>query len=265
MRTGLVLTLLFLSTWAAKTQDVDQAEGAHRLHSYRKKFLNFLLQHFLSTDGNTIILFMACLMNNNYACNKYYQVVQLWHCACGHGNLWRGDHALQHAVLSVACWFTGQCVPYSSAIDMLKFNVWDCTCVVGRLLYDSYSMHCVLNFIASSPGSIAKTHAASRLITCKRNYWKAGKGQLRDEAKPSNNNYYNICACMQKMCIKRPWRMLIIRSCSTIMIFLLSVTLILTALVMVLTPHLVLTAVLSLQIFFRKGQYLLGWYAVVGK
>ena len=52
MFTGLVMTLLFLSSLAAKTlQDVEQAEGAHRIHSYWKKFINLLLQHFLSTDG----------------------------------------------------------------------------------------------------------------------------------------------------------------------------------------------------------------------
>ena len=63
MFTGLIMTFLFLSTLAAKTQDVDQEEGVHRLHSYKKKFLNFLQQQFrfltlMVLQFNTI---MACI------------------------------------------------------------------------------------------------------------------------------------------------------------------------------------------------------------
>ena len=55
MFTGLIMTLLFLSTLAAMAHDVDQEEGAHRLHSYKEKFLNFRpVQQFVNTDGTII-------------------------------------------------------------------------------------------------------------------------------------------------------------------------------------------------------------------
>lgn len=52
MFTGLIMTLLFLSTLAAMAYDVDQEEGAHRLHSYKENFRP--VQQFLDTDGTII-------------------------------------------------------------------------------------------------------------------------------------------------------------------------------------------------------------------
>ena len=98
MCTGLVMTLLFLSTLAAKAQDVDQA-GVYHLHSYQKKFLNFLLQHFLSTDG-TIQCCYGMHNNNMHGDN----ISKLYSYDIVHVTMViRGDHALQQYVLSAAC------------------------------------------------------------------------------------------------------------------------------------------------------------------
>ena len=47
--TGFVLTLYFISTLAMNTK--DQAEMPRHLDTYKRKYLNFLLEHMLNTDG----------------------------------------------------------------------------------------------------------------------------------------------------------------------------------------------------------------------
>ena len=61
--TGLVFTLYFMATLASSTK--DQAEMPHRLNTYKKKYLNFLLERLLKANGIILLIIpVSC------ACSK---------------------------------------------------------------------------------------------------------------------------------------------------------------------------------------------------